>query len=160
MPIPIADPYTVPAGHRIGVKMRLTFVGTSAHTLFYDSTRYPSGVSFQTGQVITHEDCPHLIGGPAPVSGGGSSGNQTQTPPPTDPPTTAPPPALLPGLPALPGHARGRARRARGRAAGAERSWRRCTRSARKARNSGPRSGRSSASSMLARRKSSFLPMS
>ncbi|HEV7534878.1 MAG TPA: S8 family serine peptidase, partial [Acidimicrobiia bacterium] len=104
VPIPIAEAHTVPVGHRIGVRMRLTFVGTSAHTLFYDSTRYPSGVSFQTGQVITHEDCPHLIGtGPAPVGNSGSNGSSA-TPPATDPPPTAPgPPALLPGLPALPG---------------------------------------------------------
>ncbi|HEV7688146.1 MAG TPA: S8 family serine peptidase, partial [Acidimicrobiia bacterium] len=74
VPIPVGGPYTVPVGHRIGVRMRLTFVGTSAHTLFYDSTRYPSGVTIQTGQVITHEDCPHLIGaGPAPVTGGGGA---------------------------------------------------------------------------------------
>jgi len=83
-------------------------VGTSGHTLFYDSTRYPSGVSIQTGQVITHEDCPHLIGtGPAPVGNSGSG--PSATPPATDPPTTAPPalvpglPAVLPALPALPG---------------------------------------------------------
>ncbi|MDQ1566422.1 MAG: serine protease AprX [Actinomycetota bacterium] len=108
VPIPIATPYTVPVGHRIGVRMRLTFVGTSGHTLFYDSTRYPSGVSIQTGQVITHEDCPHLIGtGPAPVGNSGSG--PSATPPASDPPTTAPPPlvpglpAVLPALPALPG---------------------------------------------------------
>ena len=62
VPIPVTGAYTVPAGHQIGVRMHLTFVGTSAHTLFYDSTRYQSGVTFQTGQVITHEDCPTLLG--------------------------------------------------------------------------------------------------
>jgi hypothetical protein len=107
VPIPVAEPHTVPVGHRVGVQMRLSFVGTSAHTLFYDSTRYPSGVSFQTGQVITHQDCPPLIGtGPAPVGG---SGHPSATPPATSPPAPSPPatapspPTLMPGLPALPG---------------------------------------------------------
>ncbi|HEV7864172.1 MAG TPA: S8 family serine peptidase, partial [Acidimicrobiia bacterium] len=102
VPIPIAAPYTVPVGHEVGVRLRLTFVGTSAHTLFYDSDQYPSGVRFQTGQVITHEDCPQLIArGPAPVSG---SDGASATPPATDPPPSEPPPpGLVPGLPALPG---------------------------------------------------------
>jgi hypothetical protein len=98
VPIPIAEPHTVPVGHQIGVRFRLSFVGTSGHTLFYDSEKYPSGVTFQTGQVITHEDCPPLIGSPAPVSGSdGASAN----PPATDPPPA--PPGLVPGLPSLPG---------------------------------------------------------
>jgi serine protease AprX len=107
VPITVAEPHTVPVGHRVGVQMRLSFVGTSAHTLLYDSTRYPSGVSFQTGQVITHQDCPPLIGtGPAPVGG---SDHPSATPPATSPPATSPPatapspPSLVPGLPALPG---------------------------------------------------------
>jgi hypothetical protein len=102
VPITVAEPHTVAVGHRVGLRMRLTFVGTSAHTLFYDSTRYPSGVTFQTGQVITHEDCPHLIGpGPAPVGG---SDKPSATPPATTPPATAPSlPSLVPALPALPG---------------------------------------------------------
>jgi hypothetical protein len=100
VPIPVAVPYTVPVGHEIGMRFRLSFVGTSGHTLFYDSDKYPSGVTFQTGQVITHEDCTHLIGtGPTPV--GGPKG-PSDAPPATDPPTTAPaPPALVPALPAL-----------------------------------------------------------
>jgi len=57
----VAVPHTVPVGHMIGVRIRITFVGTSGHTLFYDSDKYPSGVKFQTGQVITHEDCPPLV---------------------------------------------------------------------------------------------------
>jgi hypothetical protein len=68
VPIPVAMPHTVPVGHRIAVRFRITFVGTSGHTLFYDSDKYPSGVKFQTGQVISHEDCPQLIDAtPAPV---------------------------------------------------------------------------------------------
>ncbi|MDQ1502450.1 MAG: hypothetical protein QOD57_177, partial [Actinomycetota bacterium] len=107
VPLPVGQPHTVPVGHQIAVKLRLTFVGTSGHTLFYDSTRYPSGVSFQTGQVITHEDCAQLITtGPAPV--GGPDGQSVTPPPAPDPPATAPaPPGLLPALPgavpALPG---------------------------------------------------------
>jgi hypothetical protein len=61
VPITVAVPHTVPVGHQIAVRFRITFVGTSGHTLFYDSDKYPSGVKFQTGQVITHEDCPQLI---------------------------------------------------------------------------------------------------
>ena len=69
VPIPVAVPYTVPVGHQIAVRFRITFVGTSGHTLFYDSDKYPSGVKFQTGQVVTHEDCPRLIDTtPGPVT--------------------------------------------------------------------------------------------
>ncbi|HEV8628164.1 MAG TPA: S8 family serine peptidase [Acidimicrobiia bacterium] len=69
VPIPVAVPHTVPVGHQIAVRFRITFVGTSGHTLFYDSDKYPSGVAFQTGQVITHEDCPQLIDTtPGPVT--------------------------------------------------------------------------------------------
>ncbi len=68
VPIPIPLPHTVPVGHQIAVQFRITFVGTSGHTLFYDSDKYPSGVKFQTGQVITHQGCPQLIDTtPAPV---------------------------------------------------------------------------------------------
>jgi hypothetical protein len=67
--IPVAVPHTVPVGHMIGVRFRITFVGTSGHTLFYDSDKYPSGIKFETGQVITHEDCPHLVDTtPGPVA--------------------------------------------------------------------------------------------
>ena len=92
------------AGHQIGVRIRLSFVGTSAHTLFYDSDRYPSGVTLQMGQVITHEDCPPVIGaGSAPVSGNGN-GNGGQSPsatPPALPALVPARPALVPALPAL-----------------------------------------------------------
>ena len=88
VPIPIATVHTVPVGHQIGVRLRLSFVGTSAHTLFYDSDKYPSGVTFQTGQVITHEDCPPVIGtGPAPVNGDGN-GKSPSAAPPAPPPIT------------------------------------------------------------------------
>ena len=98
VPIPVGTGYTVPAGHSLGVRIRLSFVGTSAHTLYYDSDKFPSGVSLQTGQVVTHEDCPKVIGGPAPVSGGDQPKETTTTT------TTAPSPLpALPGaLPALP----------------------------------------------------------
>ena len=97
VPIPVGSGYTVPAGHSIGVRIRLSFVGTSAHTLYYDSDKYPSGVSLQTGQIY-HQDCPVIGSGatPAPVTAGDQ--------PPTAPTPTAPP-AVVPGLPALPGAA-------------------------------------------------------
>jgi hypothetical protein len=98
VPIPVPDPYTVPVGHHIGVRLRLTFVGTSAHTLFYDSTRYQSGVTFETGQVITREDCPPLIGAtdPTPTPMDNPPKEPTATPPPTAP---ALPAAVVPALP-------------------------------------------------------------
>jgi hypothetical protein len=69
VPIVVAVPHTVPVGHQIAVRFRITFVGTSGHTLFYDSDKYPSGVKFQTGQVITSDDCPKLIEtSPGPVA--------------------------------------------------------------------------------------------
>jgi hypothetical protein len=92
VPIPLAGAYTVPAGHRIGVRLHLTFVGTSAHTLFYDSTKYPSGVSFQTGEVIKTEDCtlvdPDTTPAPPPVEG---EDRPTATTAPTTTTTVAPP---------------------------------------------------------------------
>ena len=69
VPIAVSMPHTVPAGHHIAVRFRITFVGTSGHTLFYDSDKYPSGVRFQTGQMITGDNCPKLIEtGPGPVA--------------------------------------------------------------------------------------------
>jgi len=69
VPIAVAVPHTVPVGHQVAVRFRITFVGTSGHTLFYDSDKYPSGITVQTGQVITHEDCPPLIATtPGPVT--------------------------------------------------------------------------------------------
>ena len=110
VPIPVSGAYTVPAGHQIGVRMHLTFVGTSAHTLFYDSTRYQSGVVFQTGQVITHQDCPPLLAKePAPKPMDGGAKEPAATPPPTAPrladvvvpAVTEAVPAVLDDLPAL-----------------------------------------------------------
>jgi len=104
VPLPVAAPHTVPVGHQIGVRFRLTFVGTSAHTLFYDSDKYPSGVTFQTGAVITHDDCPHLVGtSPPPVGGPAGPGDQSAPPTADPPPATPAPPAPVPALPALPG---------------------------------------------------------
>ena len=69
VPIAVAMPHTVPAGHKIGIRFRITFVGTSGHTLFYDSDKYPSGVKFQTGEAVTHNECPKLIDTtPGPVA--------------------------------------------------------------------------------------------
>jgi hypothetical protein len=103
VPIPVGSGYTVPAGHSLGVRIRLSFVGTSAHTLYYDSDKYPSGLSLQTG-AVTHQDCPPVVSSgasPAPVTGGGDQ----PSPPPTSTTTTTAPPGIVPGLPALPGAA-------------------------------------------------------
>jgi serine protease AprX len=56
-PITLAAPYTVLPGHRLGVRLALTFIGTSGDTLYYDSDEYPSGVSLTTGEVVTRKDC-------------------------------------------------------------------------------------------------------
>ncbi|MGH8991407.1 MAG: S8 family serine peptidase, partial [Acidimicrobiia bacterium] len=53
--IPLAGIVTIPAGHRLGVRLALTFVGTAADTLLYDSDRYPSGLSAVTGRAA--EEC-------------------------------------------------------------------------------------------------------
>jgi serine protease AprX len=97
VPIALSGAYTVPAGHRLGVRLHLTFVGTSAHTLFYDSTKYPSGVSFQTGEVIKSEDCTLVdtdtTPSPPPVEG---EDRPTATTAPTTTTTTAVAPPALP----------------------------------------------------------------
>jgi serine protease AprX len=53
--VPVAGIVTIPAGHRLGVRLALAFAGTAADTLLYDSTRYPSGLSAVTGRPV--EDC-------------------------------------------------------------------------------------------------------
>lgn len=61
VPMAVSMPHTVKVGHQIVVRFRITFVGTSGHTLFYDSDKYPSGVAFQTGQMVTGDECPGLL---------------------------------------------------------------------------------------------------
>ena len=77
VPIAVSVPHTVKVGHQIAVRLKITFIGTSGHTLFYDSDKYPSGVRFQTGQIITGDECPGLldktpgtVASPGPASGG------------------------------------------------------------------------------------------
>ena len=53
--VPLAGVVTIPAGHRLGVRLALTFAGTAVDTLLYDSTRYPSGLSAFSGRPA--EDC-------------------------------------------------------------------------------------------------------
>lgn len=98
VPITLSGAYTVPAGHHIGVRLHLTFVGTSAHTLFYDSTKYPSGMTFQTGEVIKSDDCA-LVGtdttpSPPPVEG-------EDRPTATSAPTTTTTAMAPPGVPVV-----------------------------------------------------------
>jgi hypothetical protein len=60
--VPVAGIVTIPAGHRLGVRLALAFAGTAADTLLYDSTRYPSGLSAVTGRPV--EDCINPAGSP------------------------------------------------------------------------------------------------
>ncbi len=43
-PVELAKAVTVPAGHRIALSLAVSFIGTSAHTLYFDSGEYPSGL--------------------------------------------------------------------------------------------------------------------
>ncbi len=54
--IPIAGFLTIPAGHRLGVRLILSFVGTAGDTLLYDSTQYPSGLTAFAGRLT--QECP------------------------------------------------------------------------------------------------------
>jgi serine protease AprX len=61
-PLELAKAVTVPAGHRIALMLGVSFVGTSAHRLYFDSDEYPSGVRLTTGRL----EEPACRGGPAP----------------------------------------------------------------------------------------------
>jgi serine protease AprX len=50
-PVELAKPVTVPAGHRIALSLAVSFVGTSGHTLYFDSGEYPSGLRLTTGRL-------------------------------------------------------------------------------------------------------------
>ncbi|MGH9040487.1 MAG: S8 family serine peptidase, partial [Acidimicrobiia bacterium] len=54
--IPLDGVITIPAGHRLGVRLILTFAGTTADTLLYDSEQYPSGLRVTAGRLL--EACP------------------------------------------------------------------------------------------------------
>ena len=60
--VPMAGIVTIPAGHRLAVRLTLSFAGTAADTLLYDSTRYPSGLTAFTGRPV--EDCTDPAGIP------------------------------------------------------------------------------------------------
>ncbi|MDQ3945423.1 MAG: S8 family serine peptidase, partial [Actinomycetota bacterium] len=60
--VPLTGIVTIPAGHRLGVRLALAFAGTAADTLLYDSTRYPSGLTAFTGRPV--EDCTGSAGFP------------------------------------------------------------------------------------------------
>jgi hypothetical protein len=49
--IPIEGFLTIPAGHRLGVRLILSFIGTAGDTLLYDSTQYPSGLTAFAGRL-------------------------------------------------------------------------------------------------------------
>ena len=60
--VPVAGIVTIPAGHRLGVRLALNFAATAGDTLLYDSTRYPSGLTAYTGRPV--EDCIDRAGSP------------------------------------------------------------------------------------------------
>jgi hypothetical protein len=55
VPIPIEGIVTIPAGHRLGVRLMLAFIGTAGDTLLYDSQQYPSGLTAFAGRL--GEEC-------------------------------------------------------------------------------------------------------
>jgi serine protease AprX len=57
-PIVLGAVHTLPRGHRLAVRVAHTFVGTVAHTLLYDSDRYPSGITVTAGETVTGQNCP------------------------------------------------------------------------------------------------------
>ena len=50
-PVELAKPVTVPAGHRLALELAVSFIGTSGHTLYFDSGEYPSGLRLTTGRM-------------------------------------------------------------------------------------------------------------
>ncbi|MDQ3944571.1 MAG: S8 family serine peptidase, partial [Actinomycetota bacterium] len=62
-PVELTKPVTVPAGHRIALTLAVSFIGTSAHTLYFDSDEYPSGLRLTTGRL---EDPPACRAAPVP----------------------------------------------------------------------------------------------
>jgi hypothetical protein len=66
-PIELAKPVTVPAGHRVALTLGVSFIGTSAHTLYFDSDEYPSGLRLSTGRL---EDTPACRPAPPTTMGG------------------------------------------------------------------------------------------
>jgi hypothetical protein len=67
--VPLTGVVTIPAGHRLGVRLILTFAGTAADTLLYDSEHYPSGLTVFTGRPV--EDCTGSAGLPVVGAPGG-----------------------------------------------------------------------------------------
>ncbi|MGH8992529.1 MAG: S8 family serine peptidase [Acidimicrobiia bacterium] len=66
-PVELADPVTVPAGHRIALTLAVSFIGTSAHTLYFDSDKYPSGLRLTTGHLEDTPSCRPTEGESAPA---------------------------------------------------------------------------------------------
>jgi serine protease AprX len=57
-PLLLRGPHTIPPGHRLGLSLAQTFIGTSGHTLYYDSDQYPSGLTVTTGATVPAKGCP------------------------------------------------------------------------------------------------------
>jgi serine protease AprX len=58
--IPIEGIVTIPAGHRLGVRLILSFIGTAGDTLLYDSLQYPSGLTAFAGRLA--QECTGPLG--------------------------------------------------------------------------------------------------
>ncbi|MGH2579217.1 MAG: hypothetical protein ACRDG9_15930, partial [Actinomycetota bacterium] len=56
-PIELAKPVTVAPGHRIAIRLAVSFVGTSGHTLYFDCDEYPSGLRLTTGTLEEQPPC-------------------------------------------------------------------------------------------------------
>ncbi len=56
-PVDLAKPVTVAAGHRVAISLAVSFIGTSGHTLYFDSDEYPSGLRLTTGRLEETPPC-------------------------------------------------------------------------------------------------------
>jgi hypothetical protein len=55
--IPLGGFSTIAAGHRLGLQLSVTFIGTTGNTIFYDSDEFASGVTLTTGRVVKESAC-------------------------------------------------------------------------------------------------------
>ncbi|MGH9039649.1 MAG: S8 family serine peptidase [Acidimicrobiia bacterium] len=56
-PLELVKPVTVPAGSRLALTLGVSFIGTSAHTLYFDSDEFPSGLRLTTGRLESAPTC-------------------------------------------------------------------------------------------------------
>jgi serine protease AprX len=100
LPIALTGVTTLASGHRLAVTLTHTFIGTAGHTLFYDSDKYPSGVTVTAGDVRSRvcPDAPEAVRRPASRPFPGPSPTAPAAPPAPSPPAPGPVRSLVPGV--------------------------------------------------------------